>query len=69
MGVTVEYLGEGGALLKFQVLDLVVIVIYLACPELGSLIINHARLAVGDGDPDMHIFSGHMVLPPSSAQR
>ena len=33
------------------------------------LVVDHVGLFVQHGDPDMHIFSGHMVLPPSSAQR
>ena len=57
--MAVDFLGEGGALLKFQVLDLVVVVVHLAHPELGPLVVGHVGFAVGDGNPNVHVFSGH----------
>lgn len=61
MRIAVEDLREGGAFLEFQILDFIVVIVHVAEPEFGAFIVDHAGLAVGDGDPNVHICSGHMT--------
>ena len=64
MRVAVDLLRERCALLKLQVLDLIVIVVNIANPELCTFIVSHVGLAVRDRNTDVHIGSGHNESPP-----
>lgn len=53
-GGTMDFLGEWSALLKFQILNFTVAVIHVADPEHCAPVADHAGLAVGKGDSDVH---------------
>ena len=62
MGVAVQHLREGGALLKFQVLDLVIIVIDVADPKAGASLWTMPGFLLVTGMP-MCMYSADIVVP------
>lgn len=66
VGLFGKDLREPGSLLKFQVLDLVVVGIHAPIdPEAAPLVVDHVGLFVQHGDPDMHILRCHGKPPVS----